>query len=348
MINHYHTHNQSKPLLTPDSLIRSLPATPLALQTVTRTRRAACDILQHTPNKLLVIVGPCSIHDTKAALHYAEHLKKAADQFHQELLIIMRVYFEKPRTTIGWRGLINDPHLDGSHDIESGLTTARTLLLKLNELGMPAATEFLDPITPLYLTDLIAWSVIGARTAESQLHRQIASGLPMPVGFKNSTDGNIDIAIDAIKTASHPHHYVGLSHDGHPAVIHTPGNPHGHIILRGGRACTNYAENDIANTARALQDAGLSSRLIVDCSHGNSKKNHLDQLPVANHLIEQLNAGASPISGVMLESHLQAGKQALQQPLTYGQSITDACLAWEDTLPMLEKFALAVRRNQSS
>ncbi|MHB1220780.1 MAG: 3-deoxy-7-phosphoheptulonate synthase [Gammaproteobacteria bacterium] len=332
-------------LFTPEELIRALPLSARAKLAIDKTREEAKAIIAGNSQKLLVIVGPCSIHDTKAALDYATQLKEYADQYQDELLIIMRVYFEKPRTTIGWRGLINDPHLDGSHDVAHGLTIARELLIQLNELGMPAATEFLDPMTPLYLADLISWGAIGARTTESQLHRQIAAGLPMPIGFKNNTDGNVQVAIEAIQTAQYPHSYLGMTPNGLPSILHTPGNPNCHVILRGSREQTNYGPDDITSTVNGLNAQQLTPRLMIDCSHGNSHKNHLQQIHVADAVVTQLTLGNQAICGIMLESNLVSGKQHLSNNLIYGLSITDACLSLDETAPLLKKLAAATKRN---
>lgn len=325
--------------------MQALPVSAPIQQFIHRTRKEAKAIIAGPHTKQLVVVGPCSIHDTVAALDYAKQLKTIADQYQDELLIIMRVYFEKPRTTIGWRGLINDPYLDGSHHIAHGLTIARKLLVELNELGMPAATEFLDPMMPLYLADLISWGAIGARTTESQLHRQLAASLDMPIGFKNNTDGNIQVAIDAIQAAQYPHTYLSTNHQGLPSIVQATGNPDCHLVLRGGRTGPNYSPEDIQTTINALQAHQLTARLMIDCSHGNSNKNHWQQAQVAQAVMTQMTLGNQAIAGLMLESNLISGKQPLQQPLVYGQSITDACLSLEETRPLLEKLALTVRRN---
>lgn len=337
----------TEPLLTPATLLNTLPLSSKALETVKTARAAARNIIQGTDKRLLVIVGPCSIHDTQAALEYATLLKTAAERLTNELFIIMRVYFEKPRTTVGWKGLIRDPLLDGSFNINNGLTLARKLLLDLAELGVPAGTEFLDSMTPAYLSDLIAWSVIGARTVESQIHRELASALAMPVGFKNNTEGNIKAAIDAVQVAQCPHHFLGINTLGIPSIIKTTGNPNGHIILRGSNTTTNYSVHHIHEAANLLRYANLTPRLMVDCSHGNSMKDYQKQLTVVQALTEQLRTGPSFICGIMLESHLLAGRQELhpKHPLIYGQSITDGCIAWEDTVPLLEKIALAFKHH---
>jgi 3-deoxy-7-phosphoheptulonate synthase len=306
-----------------------------------QSRQTAADIISGRDKRLLVIVGPCSIHDVSGALEYAALLKAAAHQFADTLFIVMRVYFEKPRTILGWKGLINDPHLDNTFDIHYGLRSARKLLLELIALGIPTATEFLDTIIPQYLSDLICWSAVGARTVESQTHRELASGLSMPVGFKNTTDGNIKIAIDGVISAGHAHHFLSISKQGIASVVHTSGNPDCHIILRGSNHSTNYSPQDIQQATQALQQKNLPPYLIVDCSHGNSMKNHSQQHVVVNTLVEQMQAGVKAIRGVMLESYLVAGKQTLTrgEPLIYGQSITDACLSWDETQELLERLS---------
>lgn len=330
-------------LLSPKDLAHQLPISKTALETVKKSRTEINTILQENDERLLVIVGPCSIHDPKAALEYAHLLKEAANHFADELCIIMRVYFEKPRTTIGWKGLISDPFLDESYDMNSGLKLARKLLLDINELGLGSATEFLDVIIPQYLCDLISWSAVGARTSASQIHRELASGLPMPVGFKNSIDGNIKIAIDAVQVASHAHHFLSINEEGLPAIIRTSGNNACHIVLRGSTMGPNFEEHFIQETIKSLHDASLTSRFLVDCSHGNSMKTHQRQHDVVNSLVKQINNHCLAIGGVMLESNLVAGFQELNsaKTLIYGQSITDGCLSWEETRPLLEKLAYA-------
>lgn len=332
-------------LIAPHQLIKTFPLSQVAGRTVATTREQIRHILQAKDNRLLVIVGPCSIHDTQAALEYAGLLKAAADRFVDDLCIVMRVYFEKPRTTVGWRGLITDPYMDGSYAMNHGLHMARKLLVELNELGVPAATEFLDTLIPVYLGDLISWSAIGARTVESQIHREMASGLSMPVGFKNNTDGNIKVAIDAVNVARHPHVFLGMTESGVPAMIRTEGNKWGHIILRGSHLASNYAAHIIEETAELLMHAQLPSRIMIDCSHGNSMKDYKLQHQVIAEIIKQLTAGSALIHGVMLESNLIAGKQPLVQgnSLVYGQSITDGCLGWQDTLSLLEDLAMSHR-----
>jgi 3-deoxy-7-phosphoheptulonate synthase len=305
-------------------------------------------ILRCQDPRLLVVVGPCSIHDPNAAMEYARRLATLAPEVSDQLELVMRVYFEKPRTTIGWKGLINDPHIDGSYDVESGLRTARRLLMGINELGLPAASEFLDPVVPQYIADLVSWAAIGARTTESQTHREMASGLSMPVGFKNGTDGSLQIAIDAMLSSRHPHHFLGIDEMGAVSVVQTTGNEDGHVVLRGGRARTNYDSASIAEAAASLAKAGLPPALMVDCSHANSGKLHSRQEEVWQNLIAQRLEGNTAIIGVMLESHLHEGSQPLKDPknLQYGISITDACLGWEVTERMLRQGAELLRNRR--
>jgi 3-deoxy-7-phosphoheptulonate synthase len=339
-----------RPLLPPAILLEELPLTEHASHTVTRGRRQAEKIIQGEDDRLLVVVGPCSIHDTKAALEYADHLQSVVEGLQNDLLIIMRVYFEKPRTTIGWKGLINDPHLDGSFDINNGLRSARRLLLDLAHRGLPAGTEFLDVITPQFMADLVAWGAIGARTTESQIHREMASGLSMPVGFKNGTDGSVQIAIDAIGAARHPHHFLSVTKQGISAIVSTAGNPDCHVILRGSNSGPNHHAEAVKACAEATTKAGLSARLLIDCSHGNSRKDHRNQPAVAGEVAAQVAAGDRSICGVMLESHLVEGKQnqSSATPLVYGQSITDACISWTQTVPVLQELAAAVRARRAA
>jgi 3-deoxy-7-phosphoheptulonate synthase len=308
-------------------------------------RRLADDIVKGNDDRLIAVVGPCSIHDTKAALEYADQLRQVAAALSDDLLIIMRVYFEKPRTTVGWKGLINDPQLDGSFDINNGLRAARGLLLDLAERGLPAGSEFLDVITPQFIADLISWGAIGARTTESQVHRELASGLSMPVGFKNGTDGNVQIAIDAIGASRHPHHFLSVTKQGISAIVNTTGNDTCHLILRGSNSGPNSDESSVSDAQAKLTGASVNHRLMIDCSHGNSRKDHSKQPAVAQQVATQVANGSTAIMGVMIESHLKAGKQNHQAgtPLVYGQSITDACLDWESTVPVLEQLAAAVR-----
>jgi 3-deoxy-7-phosphoheptulonate synthase len=333
------------PLIPPAILMEQYPITEAASTTVADTREAATRILRGEDDRLLAVVGPCSIHDVEAARDYGARLKRLADDLREDLLIVMRVYFEKPRTTVGWKGLINDPRLDGTFRINEGLGLARSLLLDLASMGVAAGCEFLDTITPQFIADLVSWGAIGARTTESQVHRELASGLSMPVGFKNGTDGNVQIAVDAVRAASHPHSFLSVTKQGLAAIVSTRGNDACHIILRGGVRRPNYHAEDVEGAARVLQRAGLLTRLMVDCSHGNSGKDHQRQPAVARDLAGQIAEGSRHIVGLMLESHLIGGRQDPKpsQPLTYGQSITDACLGWDDTVPVLEELAKAVR-----
>lgn len=327
-------------LITPDQLKRDIPLSDAALRTVTKGREVIRNILDGTDHRLFVVIGPCSIHDIKAAHEYAERLKVLAAEVSDTLYLVMRVYFEKPRTILGWKGLINDPHLDGSCDIETGLKVGRKLLSDIVGLGMPAGTEFLDPVVPQYLADLVSWAAVGARTTESQTHREMASGLSMPVGFKNGTDGTLETAVNAMKAARHAHSFLGIDPDGRTCVVQTTGNQWGHVVLRGGKHAPNYDERSIADAVKQLHEAGLPGALIVDCSHANSGKKHTRQQTVWQHLIEQRVAGSQSIIGVMLESNLEEGSQPLVadlKQLRYGMSITDACLGWKDTEVLLRK-----------
>lgn len=333
-----------KELVPPAHVLREFPATPASAETTFLTRQAIHRILYGADDRLLVIVGPCSIHDPEAALEYARRLKEQADRLRGELLVVMRVYFEKPRTTVGWKGLINDPYLDDSYRINDGIRLARRLLWEITEMGLPAATEFLDMITPQYIADLIAWGAIGARTTESQVHRELASGLSCPVGFKNGTDGNVRIAIDAIKAAQAPHHFLSVTKAGHSAIVSTTGNEDCHVILRGGKE-PNYDANSVEAACRDLAAAGIPAKVMIDCSHGNSRKQFKRQLEVVESVAEQLAGGEDRIIGVMIESHLNEGRQDLMpgKPLEYGKSITDACIGWEDTVAALDRLSEAVR-----
>jgi len=335
--------NSSVPLISPLMLAKQFPLSAHLKKTVLSARDTASNIINGQDQRLLVIAGPCSIHDTRAAYEFAELLYKASQYFHDELFIIMRVYFEKPRTTLGWRGLINDPHLDESFDINHGLKIARQFLLDLTELGIPAATEFLDPMVPQYLSDFISWNAVGARTVESQLHREIASGLPAPVGFKNTTEGNIQIAVDAVNTARHSHHFLSIDENGNPVIMKTKGNDCCHIILRGAHEKSNHSAIHIAHAIRMLKNAYLLPHLMIDCSHGNSRKNYQNQMMTAYSIAKQIAAGSNEIFGVMLESHLIAGNQHLEKNkiLTYGQSITDECISWDETMKILHTLAAA-------
>nr|MBP6563195.1 3-deoxy-7-phosphoheptulonate synthase [Neisseriaceae bacterium] len=309
-------------------------------QQIAAARATIADILQGRDHRLLVVCGPCSIHDTKAALAYAQKLAVLAEALKDQLYIVMRVYFEKPRTTVGWKGLINDPHMDGSFDVATGLHIARELLLQLTEMGLPLATEALDPNSPQYLGDLFSWSAIGARTTESQTHREMASGLSMPVGFKNGTDGSLATAINALRAASMPHRFMGINQAGQVCLLQTQGNPNGHVILRGGKT-PNYGQEDVQACETQMQAAGLRPSLMVDCSHGNSNKDYRRQVPVAQSVVAQILAGNRSISGVMLESHLSAGNQSSEQPradMQYGVSVTDACIDWDTTEALLREM----------
>jgi 3-deoxy-7-phosphoheptulonate synthase len=331
-------------LLPPSQLHDDIPASPRATQTVSAARRTMASILAGRDRRLFVVVGPCSIHDPAAAMEYAHKLKALADELAEQLFIVMRVYFEKPRTTVGWKGLINDPHMDDSFCIDEGLHVARRLLVDLNDLGLPCGTEALDPITPQYLGDLIAWSAIGARTTESQTHRELASGLSSPVGFKNGTDGNLDVALNAMLSAAQPHAFLGINGDGQVAVTQTRGNAFGHLILRGG-AVPNYDSVAVSEAESALQTSKLPVNIVVDCSHANSRKNHALQTLVLKDVVHQIVDGNQAIKGVMLESNLFEGNQKLGQPkdLRYGVSITDACLGWDTTAACLRDAATRLR-----
>ena len=335
---------EMKELTPPSHLIREFPVTPEAEQTASQARLALHRILHGQDDRVMVVIGPCSIHDPKAAMEYARRLVEVRKALSADLEIVMRVYFEKPRTTVGWKGLINDPYLDGGFRINDGLRLARRVLLDVNAFGLPAACEFLDVTTPQYIADLVAWGAIGARTTESQIHREMASGLSCPVGFKNGTNGDVQIAVDAVLAASQPHHFLAVTKEGRAAIAATRGNDDGHIVLRGGKA-PNYDAASIAAAAAALAKAGLPPRLIVDASHANSGKDHENQPGVVADLCGQLAGGETRIMGVMVESCLVAGRHALIQgkPLVYGQSITDACVGWETSVKVLEDLAGAVR-----
>ena len=336
-----------KELIPPSHLIREFAVSDKASTVVADSRNALHRILHGQDDRMMVVIGPCSIHDPKAALEYAHRLAAERERYAPELEIVMRVYFEKPRTTVGWKGLINDPYMDNSFRINDGLRSARELLLNINELGLPAGTEFLDMISPQYVADLISWGAIGARTTESQVHRELASGLSCPVGFKNGTDGNIKIAVDAIKAASQPHHFLSVTKGGHSAIVSTGGNEDCHIILRGGKA-PNYDAASVDAACRDVAAAGLASRLMIDASHANSSKNPENQVPVCADIAAQVAGGETRIVGVMVESHLVAGRQDLVpgKELTYGQSVTDGCIDWESSLNVLEGLANAVRQRR--
>ncbi len=336
-----------KELAPPSHLLREYPVSEQASVVTSETRQSIHRILHGMDDRLLVVIGPCSIHDPLAAMEYARRLAAERERLRDDLEIVMRVYFEKPRTTVGWKGLINDPDMDDSFQINKGLRTARELLLEINDLGLPAGTEFLDMITPQYIADLIAWGAIGARTTESQVHRELASGLSCPVGFKNGTDGNLRIALDAIKASSQPHHFLSVTKGGHSAIVSTNGNEDCHVILRGGRA-PNYDAVAVEAACREAATAALACRLMIDASHGNSQKKPENQIAVLAEIGTQLAAGESRIFGVMVESHLVAGRQDLVpgRALVYGQSVTDGCIGWEESVVALDALAQAVRERR--
>jgi 3-deoxy-7-phosphoheptulonate synthase len=338
-----------KELTAPERLIRDFPCSEAAAEVVFAARRALHDVLHGADDRLIVVIGPCSIHDVQAAREYGGLIAEQRERFARELEIVMRVYFEKPRTTIGWKGLINDPYMDGTFKINEGLRAARELLLDLNELGVPAGTEYLDTISPQYIADLISWGAIGARTTESQVHRELASGLSCPVGFKNGTDGNIKIAVDAIKAASQPHHFLSVTKRGRSAIVSTAGNDDCHLILRGGRQ-PNYDALSVHNVCEALAKAGLPPRVMIDASHANSSKNHENQIPVCEDVAGQIARGEDRIIGLMIESQLVAGRQdhVPGKSLVYGQSVTDACIGWEESARILEQLAESVAQRRAA
>ena len=334
-----------RPLIPPAILLDELPLSESGSRTIAAARGELVRILDREDDRLIVIVGPCSVHDVDAGMDYARRLAAVATDLASDLRIVMRVYFEKPRTTVGWKGLINDPGLDGSFRINDGLRLARRFLLDLADRGLPAGCEFLDPVSPQYTSDLVSWGAIGARTTESQVHRELASGLSMPVGFKNGTGGTVQIAIDAVRAAAHPHQFIGVTEQGLAAFVSTRGNPYGHVILRGGARGPNYDRASVRGVLDSLRDSGLPERIIVDASHGNSERDHLRQPAVVSDIAEQIAAGERGISGVMIESFLVAGRQDLVEPsrLVYGQSITDPCIGWEETADLLQVLAAATR-----
>lgn len=342
----------TRQLIAPIILMEEIPVSPEAEHTVAKARREIADILAGRDNRLLAVVGPCSIHDPEAALEYADHLVELAAEVAEDVLVIMRVYFEKPRTTVGWKGLINDPRLDGSYDINEGLNIARGLLLQIAEKGMAAGTEFLDTISPQFYADLISWGAIGARTTECQLHRELASGLSMPVGFKNGTSGNFQIAIDAIQAAAQPHRFLSVTKSGASAIISTHGNDTCHVILRGGTTTgTNYDPASIREVRRALEAKGLEPAIMVDCSHANSEKDFHNQPRVGAALAAQIAGGDTSLRAVMIESHLKEGAQKLvpeRDRLVYGISVTDGCVGWETTVTMIKELATAVRQRRAT
>jgi 3-deoxy-7-phosphoheptulonate synthase len=341
--------SEIKELLPPAHVLREFPVTEGAGELTFRMRQSIHRILQGSDDRLLVIVGPCSIHDPEAALDYAGRLQVEKQRLEADLRVVMRVYFEKPRTTVGWKGLINDPYLDNSFKINDGLRIARKLLLDLNQMGLPAGVEYLDMISPQYLADLVSWGAIGARTTESQVHRELASGLSCPVGFKNGTDGNLKIAVDAIQASQNPHHFLSVTKAGHSAIVATTGNEDCHVILRGGKQ-PNYDAPSVQAAGEQLAAAGLPERVMIDLSHSNSQKQHGRQLEVGQSVAAQISEGDTRIFGVMIESHLKEGRQDLKDPkdLVYGQSITDACLGWDDSIPLLDTLAESVRLRRNS
>ncbi len=334
---------------SPAAIHNQFPISESAATTIANSRSAIHNILHGKDDRLLVIIGPCSVHDPKSAIEYAENLKVVREQLKDDLEIVMRVYFEKPRTTVGWKGMINDPHLNETFDINEGLKRARKLLLDVNEMGLPAGTEFLDLISPQYVADLISWGAIGARTTESQGHRELSSGLSCPVGFKNGTDGTMRIAVDAMRAAERPHVFMSLTKEGRSAIFNTTGNEDTHIILRGGSR-PNYDQESVAEAANEMESAGLRPNLMIDFSHANSRKQHEKQIEVARDVASQIRRGNHNITGVMIESHLVAGRQDLIEgrDLVYGQSITDACINWDDSVPVLEQLAAAVRERREA
>ncbi len=342
--------DQIRPLIPPAIIMEEIPASEEQMALTASARETAARIVRKEDDRLLVVVGPCSVHDPKAGLEYAQRLKAAADRLSDDLMIIMRTYFEKPRTTVGWKGLINDPNIDGSFAINEGLRVARSFLRDVVSLGMPTGTEFLDPISPQFVADLVSWGAIGARTTESQVHRELASGLSMPVGFKNGTGGNTQIAVDAVSSASHPHHFLSVTKQGLAAIVSTKGNQACHIILRGGAKGPNFAAEHVQATLDLLEGAGIASGVMVDTSHANSQKNHENQPKVAADLADQVASGNRGLVGVMIESHLRAGRQNIVegQPLEYGVSITDACIAFDETVPVLEGLARAVQTRRTT
>ncbi|MFT5504186.1 MAG: 3-deoxy-7-phosphoheptulonate synthase [Gammaproteobacteria bacterium] len=339
-----------KEILTPEALMADLPMTDQAAETVHNARQEIYDVMGGKDDRLVVIIGPCSIHDTDAAIEYANLLKPLVDELKDDLLIIMRVYFEKPRTTVGWKGLINDPDLDNSFHINKGVRKARELLLTLSKLGIPAGHEYLDLISPQYISDLVSWGAIGARTTESQGHRELASGLSCPVGFKNGTDGGVQIAIDAMGAAEHPHYFMSLTLQGHSAIFATTGNEYTHVILRGGSARPNYDRESVNEASEKLTGSNRYEKVMIDCSHANSQKKHRKQIDVCRDITHQMATGQDNIFGLMIESHLVEGRQDIVEgeELTYGQSITDACIGWSDSEMLLRELAQAVRDRRAN
>ena len=340
----------TKEIQTPEELMQELPLSEKAALTVTETRQQIYDVLDGKDDRLVIIIGPCSIHDTEAALEYADRLKKMKQELEQELVIVMRVYFEKPRTTVGWKGLINDPDLDGSFHINKGVRKARELLLNLAEKGVPAGHEYLDLISPQYISDLVCWGAIGARTTESQGHRELASGLSCPVGFKNGTDGGVQVAIDAMRAAQGSHHFISITLQGHSAIFTTAGNEYTHVILRGGSDRPNFDRVSVAVVTEKLRASGLNTRLMIDTSHANSQKQYSKQIEVCRDIIHQIKTGQDNIFGLMIESNLVEGRQDYKPGVepVYGQSITDACIGWEDSEMLLRELAEAVKAKRQS
>ncbi|MFL2523954.1 MAG: 3-deoxy-7-phosphoheptulonate synthase [Candidatus Azotimanducaceae bacterium] len=332
---------QQEVLITPEQLKARLPVSEDVREAVNGYRETVRNIVDRKDPRLLVVVGPCSIHDVDAAKEYAQRLKRLSDDIADHVFVVMRAYFEKPRSTVGWKGLINDPHLDDSFKVAEGLHIGRQLLLELSQMGLPLATEALDPITPQYMQDLISWSAIGARTTESQTHREMASGLSCPVGFKNGTDGSLGVAINALESVASPHRFLGISPTGQVSVIQTKGNAHGHVVLRGGSSGPNYSPEHIQACEAALEKLGLTQSIMVDCSHANSNKDHRQQRNVVNSVSQQIAAGNRSITGLMIESHLHEGNQSISNPdgLSYGVSITDACINWDETDSLLRQLA---------
>jgi 3-deoxy-7-phosphoheptulonate synthase len=341
--------DQLKPLIPPAILMEEYPITDQASETVGQARRLIAECVRGKDDRLVVVVGPCSIHDEAAAIEYAQRLREQTERLADDLLIVMRVYFEKPRTSIGWKGLINDPDMDDSFHINKGLKIARCLLLNLAEQGLPAGCEFLDTIMPQFFADLVSWGAIGARTTESQVHRELASGLSCPMGFKNGTDGNLQVAVDAIKAAAHPHRFLSVTKQSVAAIVATHGNEDCHVILRGGNNSANYDTDSVSTATTLLESKGMHTRVMIDCSHGNSAKDPKQQPMVAQNVAQQIAQGSSAIFGVMLESHLVDGRQEIATPetMTYGQSVTDACLNWDETVPVLNGLADAVRQRRA-
>ncbi|QDS86541.1 Phospho-2-dehydro-3-deoxyheptonate aldolase, Phe-sensitive [Rosistilla ulvae] len=335
-----------KSLRSPADLIAEIPVSETAANTVYQARQQFHQALEGTDDRIAVVVGPCSIHDPDAAIEYAAKLQKAQQRLSDDLLVIMRVYFEKPRTTVGWKGLINDPRIDGSFEINQGLQTARKLLLDINEVGVPAGVEYLDLISPQYIADLVGWGAIGARTTESQGHRELASGLSCPVGFKNGTAGSVQIAVDAIGAARNSHHFLSVAKDGRSTIFQTTGNEDCHLILRGGNTHTNYDAASVDDAAALLEKAGLDPRIMIDCSHANSRKRHERQAYVCRDICHQVSEGDRRIIGVMIESNLVEGKQS--KPEQRGQSITDACIGWDDTVTLLDRLATAAKERRAA